>query len=86
MTMTTKESSDQGAFLRALAREGYEELVDFATQQLGAAKALDAGGARSLAVTLVAEIMSEVAAETAAETAAEAAAQIAAQVRSQEAA
>ncbi len=74
----TPESKDHGAFLRSLARESYEELVDFATQQMRQQKGKDDDASRTAAITLVSEITSEVAAETAAE----AAAQIAAEVRS----
>jgi hypothetical protein len=79
-------TADQGAFLRKMARESYDELVEFAFQQLNQLKATDSAGSRALASTLVSEIVSEVAAETAAETAAEAAAQIAAQSRLRDAA
>jgi hypothetical protein len=68
------EFKDQSAFLRSVARESYQELVDFAAGQISQAKGGDAGLA---AATLVSEITSEVAAETAAETAAEAVAQMA---------
>ncbi len=69
--MTSKE---QGAQLRALARESYAELLDFAEERIGSMKGDK--DLRAAAETLVSEITSEVAAETAAETAAEAAAQM----------
>jgi hypothetical protein len=78
----TAEFKDQRASLRAMARENYDELVEFASQQMSQLKDKDTVGARTAAINLVAEITSEVAAETAAETAAEAAAQIAGQAQS----
>jgi hypothetical protein len=75
------ELKDQGAFLRSIARDSYEELVDFASQQMSQLREKGGDVSRAAATTLVAEITSEVAAETAAETAAEAAAQIAAELR-----
>ena len=75
---TDAELRDQGATLRLMARESYQELVDFALTQMSQLKdSKSDADARSAAATLVSEITSEVAAETAAETAAEAAAQMA---------
>lgn len=68
------DSKALGTHLRSLARESYEEMLDFATERISNAK--DEKNARVVAEALVSEISSEVAAETAAETAAEAAAQI----------
>ncbi|HLA10222.1 MAG TPA: hypothetical protein VJ023_06480 [Pyrinomonadaceae bacterium] len=81
----TDDTKEHGAFLRSIARESYEELVEFASQQMGQLKERDAVGLRTAAITLVSEITSEVAAETAAETAAEAAAQMAVELRHQSA-
>jgi hypothetical protein len=78
----TPEIKEHGAFLRSIARESYEELVEFASKQMGQLKDKDPDGVRNAAVALVSEITSEVAAETAAETAAEAAAQMAVARRS----
>lgn len=79
----TTESKDQGAFLRSVARESYEELVNFASEQMSQLRDKGGDSSRSAAIALVSEITSEVAAETAAETAAEAAAQIAVGLRTQ---